>query len=206
MLVLDHLAIGCRDLAAGLAFTEALLGVPMAQGGRHDRFGTHNRLLSLGPELYLEVIAPDPDGPQPQGPRWFGLDRFTGPPRLANWICAVPDLDAALAAAPVPAGEALALTRGDLRWRIGVPPDGTLPAGGGWPTLIEWGAGMRHPATALPDHGLRLLSLRVIHPEAERLGAAMAAQMEDTRVSFETGPAPALRAHILTPAGERIVS
>ena len=59
MLVLDHLAIGCRDLDAGSRFTEALLGVPMASGGQHARYGTHNRLLSLGPDLYLEVIAPD---------------------------------------------------------------------------------------------------------------------------------------------------
>ena len=34
---------------------------PLESGGRHPHMGTHNRLLSLGPDLYLEVIAVDPD-------------------------------------------------------------------------------------------------------------------------------------------------
>ena len=59
---------------------------------------THNRLLGLG-DLYLEVIAADPSAPRPAWPRWFDLDRFTGAPRLTNWICACDDLEAAVAAA-----------------------------------------------------------------------------------------------------------
>ena len=62
-------------------------------GGRHARFGTHNRLLGLGPDLYLEVIAPDPDAAPFEGPRWFGLDTPPPVPRLANWIVAVADMD-----------------------------------------------------------------------------------------------------------------
>ena len=40
----------------------ALLGVPMAGGGKHPLMGTHNRLIGLG-DLYLEVISIDPDAP-----------------------------------------------------------------------------------------------------------------------------------------------
>ena len=36
--------------------------------------GTHNALIKLGPALYLEIIAIDPDGTAPPRPRWFELD------------------------------------------------------------------------------------------------------------------------------------
>ena len=34
----------------------------------------HQALLSLGDDVYLELIAPDPDQPAPETPRIFGLD------------------------------------------------------------------------------------------------------------------------------------
>jgi hypothetical protein len=59
---LDHLAVTCASLDEGAAWAESLLGVPLEQGGRHDRFATHNRLLSLGRGLYFGVIAPESKG------------------------------------------------------------------------------------------------------------------------------------------------
>ncbi len=184
-MLLDHVAIAATDLAAGAAAGEAALGVPLLPGGQHLRDGTHNRLLGLGEGLYLEVIARDP-GLIPEGPRWFGLDRFAGPPRPANWICAVPDLDAALAAAPASAGRARELSRGDLRWRIAVPDDGSLPWDGAFPTLIEWPAGITPPGQSLPDSGVRLTGWEVHHPEA---GAIAARLPVIGKVSFHPGPA-----------------
>ncbi|EAR49681.1 hypothetical protein OG2516_03463 [Oceanicola granulosus HTCC2516] len=194
---LDHIAVCCADLAEGVAATEAALGVALGPGGRHARFGTHNRLLGLG-DIYLEVIAPEP-GAEVAGPRWFGLDH-AGAPRLGNWICAVPDLDAALAVAPPGLGRAVPLERGELHWRIAVPEDGGLPDGGAFPTLLEWGAGVTPPAARLPDSGCRLARLEVSHPEAERIAAAL--PLEDGRIAFRTGPV-GLAALIDTPGGQR---
>ena len=72
---LDHLAVSAATLAEGTAHVEAALGIVLEPGGRHDRMGTHNRLLGLG-DIYLEVIATDPDAPEPAWPRWFDLDNF----------------------------------------------------------------------------------------------------------------------------------
>jgi len=61
----------------------------MQPGGRHVRYGTHNTLLGLGDDLYLEVIAKDPAAAPYDGPTWFGLDDFTG--RAAPWQLDLPD-------------------------------------------------------------------------------------------------------------------
>jgi hypothetical protein len=168
---LDHLAIAACTLDEGVAAVEMALGVTMSPGGRHAAMGTWNRLLSLGPDAYLEVIAVDPDAPPPGRPRWFDLDRFDGPPRPVNWVAACNDLDAALASAPAGMGAPMDLARGDLSWRMAVPADGRLPWDGAAPALIEW-RGTQHPAAMLPHAGCRLVRLEVTHPDAPGLLAA----------------------------------
>jgi len=191
----DHLVLACETLEAGAAQAEAALGVPMEPGGTHRVFGTHNRLLSLGPGAYLEAIAVDPQAPPPGRPRWFDLDRFAGPPRLTAWVVRVPDLAAASAAGIAP-GEILDLERGRTRWRMAVPPDGVLPRDGLHPAAIEWRG--PHPADALVDRGCRLARLVLRHPRPAALAALPGA--DDPRVIVEHGP-PGLSARIDTPAG-----
>ena len=171
-LAIDHLAVAAETLAEGRAMVEAALGVRLEEGGRHPHFGTHNLLLGLGEGLYLEVIAVDPAAPAPQRSRWFGLDRFAGRPRPVAWICRTDDFDAALAGFPE-AGEPMALSRGDLRWRM-----------------------------AVPGSGSRFKRLEVAHPEAEALQARLAPVLDDARVIFVPGPG-GLRAEFETPWGRR---
>jgi len=64
MLTFDHLAVTAETLDAGVAAVEAALGVALAGGGKHPHMATHNRLLGLG-DLYLEVIAAEPDATRP---------------------------------------------------------------------------------------------------------------------------------------------
>jgi hypothetical protein len=93
----DHLVLAARDLDQGAAWLEDRLGVPLADGGRHTRMGTCNRLLGLGEGLYLELIAIDPQAPPPGRPRWFGLDRPedlpADRPRL-TWVARSDDIGA----------------------------------------------------------------------------------------------------------------
>lgn len=203
MMRLDHLAVAAENLEAGRVWVEERLGLRLEAGGRHAHFGTHNLLLGLEEGLYLEVIARDPEAPTPACPRWFDLDRFVGAPRLQTWICAVDDLDAALACHRG-AGTAVALSRGDLRWRMAVPETGVLPWDNRFPALIEW-QGRAHPAERLSASGARLERLVITHPEAAALQAALAADLRDARVVFAPG-ASALRAEIATPHGKRVLT
>lgn len=199
MLSLDHIAVAGGTLDEAAAAVEDALGVALQPGGQHPRFGTHNRLLGLEGGLYLEAIAIDPGAPAPDRPRWFGLDGFEGRARPTNWICRCDDLDAVLAGMPAGAGAPVALSRGDLRWRMAVPEHGHLPYDNLFPALIEW-QGDLHPAAMLARSGCALRRLTVAHPDAAALWALLA--LEDDRIAFEPG-APALAAEFDTPHGVR---
>lgn len=204
MLQLDHLAVSATTLEEGVALVEAALGVPLAGGGKHPLMATHNRLLSLG-DLYLEVIAADPDAPRPDHPRWFDLDNFTGFPRLTNWICRTDDLEKAIAASPPGTGVPVSLQRSDYMWRMAVPADGKLPFDNAYPALIEW-QGPHHPAAALPRSGVRLTRLEIAHPQAIALRKALTGQFADPRVVFTLGPQQIMRARFTTPHGTRYIT
>ncbi len=203
MLTLDHIAIAAERLDAGADAVERALGLPLQGGGQHAAMGTHNRLLSLGPD-YLEVIAIDPEGTPPAQPRWFDLDRFKGPARATTWICRCADLDAALAVSPPGTGLPWSLARGDLSWRMAVPRDGKLPFDGLFPALIEW-QGPAHPAPRLTDLGARLTGLRLFSPQAEALGAALLPLVDDPRITIIAAAAPRMEAVIATPEGEVVL-
>lgn len=184
------------SVETGAAHIEGALGQPMGPGGQHERMATHNRLVGLdGP--YLEAIAADPDAPSPGRPRWYNLDNRTGGPAFDHWAVRVDDLDAAVATFPN-AGEILSFARGDLRWRMAVPPDGRLPFDGCFPALLQWDTA----PPAFPDIGLRLEALSIRHPHAGALRKALDGLLSDARITVADGPA-GLRATIATPDGLR---
>ncbi|HRV64316.1 MAG: VOC family protein [Rhodobacteraceae bacterium] len=201
MLELDHIAVAGATLEAAVAHVEASLGCALGPIGRHDHMGTHNRLLGLGPDVYLEAIAIDPDAPRPDWPRWFRLDEFSGPPRLTNWIVRTDRLEDALALAPRASGVATPLARGDFRWRMGIPADGRLPFDDAFPALIEWQGGLK-PQDRLADAGIRLIRLEIAHPDAMALRAAL--PLNDERIVILAGQ-KAFRATFSTPHGTRVL-
>ncbi|MCF2871944.1 VOC family protein [Octadecabacter sp. G9-8] len=191
---LDHLAIGAETLEDGVAWAQEKLGVTFLGGGKHARFGTHNRLLGLADELYLEVIAVDPDA-KSEGPRWFGLDTFSGPPRLVNWICEPVDFEPTLRHGM----QSVAMQRNDLRWDMGAPADGSLPLGGAYPTVLRWHTDTP-PGRSLPTSGVALRSLTIAHPQAEEIRDELP-DLSDPRIQFETASNVTLQATFDTPKG-----
>jgi len=130
---LDHLVVAAATLAQGCDYLESGLGVRPQPGGKHPTMGTHNALLRLGPRLFLEVLAMDPDAPTPLRSRWFDLDEprmratLAEGPALIHWVARTTDIAAAVTRCPEDLGAVIAAQRGDLRWRITVPADGHLP-------------------------------------------------------------------------------
>lgn len=171
-LSLDHLVIGATTLAQGIAWCEATLGFAPTAGGEHAFMGTHNRVFSIAsasfPRAYLEIIAIDPRAPAPGRTRWFDLDSATlqaalrRGPRLIHWVARCDALAANtrhLQGQGIEPGAVEQAQRGDLRWQIGLRPDGRRLFGGAWPTLIQWGD--VHPADGMPASGITLESIAV---------------------------------------------
>lgn len=204
MLTLDHIAVSAEALAPGVADVEAALGQSLLPGGEHPAMGTHNRLLSFGPDEYFELISINPDAEGPDQPRWFDLDNFSGRTRVTNWICRCPDIETAIAVAPDGIGVPWALERGDLRWSMAVPRDGKLPFDGLFPALIQW-HGTAHPAPLLHDTGVRLVELRLHSPDADALRAALNPLLRDARVSVLAADTSRIEAVLRGPAGEIVL-
>ncbi|MBI2306245.1 MAG: VOC family protein [Rhodocyclales bacterium] len=201
---IDHITVTAPTLAAGAAFVRDALGVEAQPGGEHPRMGTHNLLLRLGDALFLEVIAANPAAPAPGRPRWFALDTLTpqSPPALATWVVRTADIRATQAAASEPLGNIEPMSRGALDWLITIPADGALPLDGAGPALIEWHTDA-HPASRLPDCGLSLARLEIIHPQPARVSRLLQSLQLDGPLVVTASPSARLVAYIDTPGGER---
>lgn len=193
----------CRDLDRAVAAVEDLLGVPAVPGGRHPGKGTRNALVGLGPGTYLEIVGADPEQPEPEGGRWFQVDRLDTP-RLVTWCAtggSLADTHAAAARAGIPLGDISAGGRRrpdgrQLRWEVTDP--GADREGGIIPFFIDW-LDSPHPSLELQG-GCRLLQLRGGHPRAADLRPGIRAL--GLHLLLETAETPFLAARIATPQGE----
>ena len=100
------------------------------------------------------------------------VDGLTERPRLIHWVARTKGIEAAAAACPIPLGPLHSMARGNYRWRITIPDDGSLPGKGIMPTLIEWDV-PQHPAESLPSSSLSLVTLAASHPEPAPIRAAL---------------------------------
>lgn len=170
---IDHFAIGCATLEQGITDMETRLGVGVPRGGKHAAMSTHNCVMQTGNESFLELIAIDPEAPDPGRARWFTLDdpvtgkRLAERPRALVWVVNTTDLDAIVTGSPVDLGDVVDFARGERTWRLTVPRDGSLPEAGLLPAFIEWSPGP-HPSTAQQDFGIRLNTVRISHPAPEQ--------------------------------------
>jgi hypothetical protein len=199
---LDHLVYAVPDLDAAVADLERRLGVGASPGGQHPGRGTRNALIALGPDSYLEILAPDPAQPAPAAGRWFGVDP-KAPPRLAGWAAKGADLPRVAAAAaargvaigPVVAGSRQRPDGVALTWSLTDP--GVSAALSLVPFFIDWGKSP-HPA-ANAARGPVLESLRGEHPRPDLAREPLAALGLDLPV--DKGPRPALVATLRTVSG-----
>lgn len=173
---LDHLLYATSSLEKGMDEIEALLGVRPARGGHHPRFGTHNALLSLGTNVYLEVIARDPELPEPEDGALVDIPDGA-PSRLVTWVMQTTNIEQSVRAA-----RAANLGIGDISAGKRENPDGSvvswqatdpyaMPFDGALPFLINWGE-TPHPSTMTPVGG-QFEQLVIEHPQAESVRSGL---------------------------------
>jgi hypothetical protein len=204
--MIDHLIYAAPGLPSAIEDFEREYGVAPSLGGRHAGFGTRNALVGLGPDIYLEIMALDPEQHVPPSRRFFGLDDSFAP-RFAGWC----------ARASRPLAETVEIARdagcdlGDILSMSRTRPDGTTLSwtltspfaareGGVLPFYIDWG-NSAHPASILPP-ALLLVSLTAVHPDADRIRAVLAA-LGEREVRVEEGPEPLLDVTLRNPATNR---
>ena len=202
----DHLVVAAVTLADGIEYLGELTGVAAHPGGKHVAMGTHNALMRLSERTFLEIIAIDPEGTKPTRPRWFELDdialqaELTERPRLIHWVARTKGIESVAASCPTPLGTVHPMSRGDYRWRITIPDDGSLPGKGVVPTLIEWDV-PQHPADTLPKSNVSLVSLAATHPDPASIRAALAALGQSDVVAVTYDRDTRLAAMLRTPRG-----
>ncbi|WP_436954368.1 VOC family protein [Streptomyces sp. SudanB182_2057] len=192
--LLDHLVLAAPDLDATVADFARRTGVTPVPGGAHPGLGTRNHLVGLGGRSYLEIIGPDPEQPEPAGPRPFGVDRLAGP-TVPAWAISPPDLDAAITRARargVDPGPPRRMSRRTpdgtvLRWRLTDSDAGAVPDP--VPFLIDWGDSGHPAASGLPVTPLLAVSASVPDPQVMRarlaaLGTSLDLTEGPTALSF----------------------
>lgn len=199
MLTFDHLVVGAETLTEGVDYIKARLGVEIPFGGSHPLLGTHNHVMQLGDQAFLEVIAIDPNNPVDRA-RPFALDQFKGPPRPIHWVARLDKMEE-VTKLPVDVGPVLDVTRGDLFWQLTVRQDGSMPFEGAHPSVIDWPDAV-FPVPRMADLGCSLVSLDISHPQGAALEASLSPFFDDPRVQIKTHDLD-LSAEIMTPDGLR---
>lgn len=197
---IDHLLFGTGNLQEGISYIHELTGVKPVIGGSHPGLGTHNALMGLSNNVYLEIIAPDPE--QSADRVWMDLDKLDAP-RLFRWAATSRDVHAVKRLA-----QTTGIDIGEVKSGSRYKPDGTLlewtlsdpntNLGDGLiPFFIDWGK-KGNPTPQLPG-GCILKSFKAQHPNSPQLIKTLKSLNLDLLVS--AGPQPIFKAEILTPKG-----
>jgi hypothetical protein len=169
-------------------------------GGEHPGRGTRNALVSLGPGLYIEILAPQASAPDSGAAAELRALTDLTP---FGWAVFVRDVEAARRRLGA-AGLSLSAIKPGSRAR----PDGSLlewktfdiekPPLAGVPFFIRWGDGSTHPSKDSPA-GCRLEGLRIFSPDADDLRRALASLPLD--VAVEAGGRATMDVTLRCPKG-----
>ncbi|HJO02568.1 MAG TPA: VOC family protein [Acidobacteriota bacterium] len=167
---LDHFVVAIDDLETGIEAFEALSGVRPVYGGEHPALGTHNALVSLGRDHYLEIVAPRPGA---QLDPMFGAASAHSTLTPILWALATDDIGSlhavatstGLVANEPGAGSRLTDDGETIRWTMFVMGDVDLINA---PFFLQWDPGTTHPAASSPA-GCRLQSFAIATPTRGRL-------------------------------------
>ena len=205
---IDHIVIGAANLILGTKILETKLSTKFSPGGEHIIMGTHNKLLKLQSNIYLEVIANNPNVSKPSRQRWFSLDessikeKIKKSPRLLCWVLEVDNIEDTVKKCGYNPGEILQLSRDELTWKVTVPSNGKLVENGVLPVLIEWPSN-QHPSKKLNNSKVSINKISLFHPEPYKIKSIISNLIESDLIHVSEGfPKMEL---ILTTQNEKVV-
>lgn len=202
---IDHLLYGTKDLNEGIAYIHELTGIKPVIGGSHPGLGTHNALMGLGNNIYLEIIAPDPN--QNVEHIWMDLDQLKKP-KLFRWAATTGDahqvrnqgLKTGIDIGEVKSGSRYKPDGSLLEWTLSDP---NVNLGNGLiPFFIDWGE-KGNPTSELPG-GCTLESFRAIHPNPDKVKSTLTDL--GLNLDLQKGQQVQLIAQLSTPNGRITLS
>lgn len=165
---IDHIVIAVPNLEEGILWIEKKLGVRPVYGGLHTTEGTHNALLNLGNECYLELLAVDFSNIKINAPRWMGVD-LIDEPTVTRWAVKSKNLEEEIVFLKninpllrnFKAGSRVKSDGTVLKWQLSIPlPEPKVEV---TPFLIDWG-NSTHPTASLESQ-CELVDFNLTHPQ-----------------------------------------
>ena len=166
MYKLDHIVFGASSLEEGTNFVENKLSSKLSDVGYHDFMGTHNRVIKVDKNIYLEVISVNPRTKSPNEDRWFNLDdpklqqKLKNIPQIIGYVIETDDKEILkYFNTPIKA------SRGDYKWNFAMPNlesdflNNKLIQTGIVPSLISWKS--NKPILQMKDNQFNLNKIEI---------------------------------------------
>ena len=186
MLRVDHVVYAVRDLDDAAAGFREAYGLDSVAGGRHDRWGTANRIVPLGDDYVELVAAIDRDAAAASGFGRAVIERADAGGGWVTFAVATDDLDAIASrlGLEVTAGSRTKPDGTVLRWRgAGLDDPRREPS---MPFFLAWDVpGELHPGRARAGHGVRARAIAWVEVggDAERLRSWLGGEELPIRVT-----------------------
>src|SRR5262245_21741233 len=156
MLRLDHVVYAVADLDEAAVRFRTAFGLDSVAGGRHERWGTANRIVPLGDEYVELVAAVDPEAAAASGFGRAVIERAAAGGGWVTFAVSTDDLDAIAArlGLEVTAGSRTRPDGAVLRWRgAGIEDPRREPS---MPFFLAWDVPEElHPGRARAGHGVQ---------------------------------------------------
>ena len=198
---IDHIIVGISGLKKGMDQFEKLSGVRPSFGGEHPGYGTHNALVSLGENIYLEIISTKPgikniffkDSPELTPLGWAAsTDNIT---RLKEKLLA----KGFKTTDPVKSSR-FQQNGSKLEWKTVFISEPEIK---GAPFFIEWSKRSVHPAETAAK-GCKLKSLELYTSDAEKLKELL--KELDLNIKVTNSSSTAVKITMKCPKGDILLS
>ena len=163
---LDHIVFGALTLEEGTEFVESVLQAKLSDIGYHKNMGTHNRVIRISENVYLEVVSIDPQSRNLKNRKWFNLDnsnlqtKLKKTPQIIGYV--IENNDPNISKYYDPFFES---SRDNYKWQFAMPTyksniiDSKIINAGIIPSLISWKS--KKPICKMNKNQFELISLEI---------------------------------------------